>query len=357
MDWKALAAGIALLSAVEAGATGAAQPQTWERRGPGSWGLVPASQPAATTTPATQPEAAATNDLLDRADRMLARRQGRRVRGTLLSWLRANRDAPDRDRGLYLLAEAYRQSRDGLRAFYHLDELLDYYPERGVYDPALEKQFAIANTYLAGRKDRLFGLPLLGRRDEAVEMLFRIQERSPGSPLAERALLRSADYYYDAAQYDLAGDAYAAYLRSYARSPAAPRVRLRQAFSSLAQFRGLDFDATPLVDARAQLEDVATEYPDLAAEENVREVIERIDAALAAKLYRTADYYRRTAQPQAAAHMYRSIVAQYPNSRDAARAEQALARLPATARNAPPPAAAGAVVEPERISVPGPDVQ
>ena len=81
-------------------------------------------------------------------------------------------------------------------------------------------------------------------------MLYRIQERSPGSPLAERALLRTADYYYNTGQFELASDAYAAYVRSYPRSPNVPRVRLRRAFASYAQFRGTKFDATSLLDAR-----------------------------------------------------------------------------------------------------------
>ena len=35
------------------------------------------------------------------------------------------------------------------------------------------------------------------RQDEAVEMLFRIQERSPGSQTAERALLRTEGRDYE----------------------------------------------------------------------------------------------------------------------------------------------------------------
>ena len=198
------------------------------------------------------------------------------------------------------------------------------------------------------------------RTDEAVEMLYRIQERSPGSQTAERALLRTADYYYDTAQYDLAGDAYGAYLRSYPRSEASEsgRVKLRQAFSALAQFRGLDFDATPLVDARAALGDLIVQKPKLAEEENLQAVVDRIDATLTGKLYRTADFYKRTHQPQAAAQMYRTILAQYPNTPNAAKAQDALTKLPETARNVPlNPAVGGGAPEPLRGAVPGPDVR
>ena len=60
----------------------------------------------------------------------------------------------------------------------------------------------------------MLGVPVLPAEDEAVEMLFRIQQRSPGSPLAERSLLRTADYYYANADYDLAHDAYEFYVQA-----------------------------------------------------------------------------------------------------------------------------------------------
>ena len=358
----AVVAGIALL--LSAGFVAeAAEPKskTWELHDPSkmSWDLVPQSQPAPAATQKGSPEGLPQNDVLDQADRLLAQHHGEEAHKLLVPWLKEHPKAPDRDRGLFLLAEAYRQKGDRLRAYYQIDELLDYYPESRFYYPALEKQFEVANTYLAGKKDRLFLLPLLGREDEAVEMLYRIQERSPGSQTAERALLRTADYYYDTAQYDLANDAYASYLRSYPRSEASEsgRVKLRQAFSSLAQFRGLDFDATPLVNARATLEDLITQKPKLAEEENLQAVIDRIDATMAGKMYRTADFYKRTHQPAAAAQMYRTILTQYPNSTTAPKAQQALEKLPASARNAPVSAAAGSPTEPEKGLVPGPDVR
>lgn len=332
------------------------QPKTWEHRGGGQWHAVPpppASRSATDQTPLIE------NPTLDRAERLLVRRQHGAARPIIVGWLRRNRDAPDRDRGLFLLAQAYYQYGDRIRAFYHLDELMDNYPESPLFYPALEMQFRIADRYLRGYKDRLFGIPMIGQEDNAIEMLFRIQERSPGSPLAERALLRTADYYYDNADYDFASDVYRAYADRYPRSPEMPRVRLRQAYSSLAQFRGLDFDATPLVDARAQLEDILKSDPELAERENIAEVIEGIDARMASKLYRRANYYRRTNQPQAAAFTYRSIISQYPDAPEARRARRRLARLPAAPANRPAGADVPQPTEPDTGAgaIPGPDVR
>src|SRR5688572_7522880 len=106
--------------------------RTWTYSGPGNWTQVDDAAPA------TQ---RADNPTLDRADRLLAARRHQPARKVLLDWLRKNPKAPDRDRGVFLLAEAYFQYGDRVRAFYHLDELLDLHPESNLFYPALEKQY------------------------------------------------------------------------------------------------------------------------------------------------------------------------------------------------------------------------
>ena len=314
---------------------GAQDPRhTWTYGGRGQWNQ---QQRPAQSQPTTQ---LIENPTLDRVDRLLAQRKHGPARQIVLGWLKSHRKAPDRDRGLFLLAEAYYQYGDRTRAFYHLDELMDTCGESRLFYPALEKQYQIADAYLRGYKNRLFGIPMIGAQDDGIEMLFRIQERAPGSPLAERAVLRTADYYYDHAQYELAADVYAHYSRVYPRSPLLARVQLRRAFASLAQFRGLNYDATPLVDAKAQLEVFRAAYPQMAEEENVGAVIERINSTLAAKLYHTADFYQRTRAPRSAAYTYRYLISRYPESQEAGKAQQRLNRLPQWALNDPPPAAA-----------------
>ena len=338
-------ASIALAPPVVAAAEAALAPKTYDLAGDNEWRQVEEAPP---------PKAGdlVENPTLDRIEGLLARRRHRVARDPLIRWIKSNREAPDRDRGLFLLAEMYDQAGDKIRAYYHLDELMDYYPASRLFYPALEKQFAIAERFLTGYKRRFLGMPLLGTEDEGVEILFRIQERAPGSPIAERALLRTADHYFDDSQFDLATDAYSAYVRAYPRSPQTPRARVQQAFASLAQFRGPRFDATPVIDAKAQFEDISAEYPDLAAEENVDDVLERIDGILAARIYQTADFYRRTREPRAAVYNLRYLIENYPDTSEAARAQRQLERMPAWALELPAPT--GGNTEEEQLETPAP---
>jgi outer membrane assembly lipoprotein YfiO len=323
---------VIFISSLTASNASAAEPKTWEMSSPGHWQQV--DTPAATTTTPTQPPQPVPT--LDDVERLLRQNKNREAKKLAIDWVVANPHHPQRDRGLFLVAQSLYQYGNRLRAYYYLDELMDEYPESSFYQPALEKQFQIADRYLKGYKRRFLGIPTFHAYDEAVEMLFRIQHRSPGSQIAERALLRTANYYYQDAQYDFAADTYAHYLRSYPRSPLTPRVRLRQAYSMYAQFRGPRFDATPAIDAREQLRELIAQYSELAQEENLPALVQQIDQTLVKKLFVTADFYRRTREPVGAAYTYQYVVKAYPNTDEADQAALALKELPQWAVNAAP---------------------
>ena len=316
-------------------------PPTWELKGEGRW------QPA---DPAAAP--VVQEPTLDRVEEMIRNRQGSSAKRIVVAWLRSHKDHPARDRGIFLLGQANYAIGGGNRtkAFYNFDELLDKYPDSRYFYPALQRQYDIADAYLRGYRTYFLGLPVFGAEDQATEMLWRIQQRAPGSPLAEKSLLRVADYYYSDAQFDIAADAYAAYIRNYPRSPLVSRVRLRQAFSALAQFRGIHFDATPVIDARQQLVNVAADFPEIAEQENVSALLSRIDEALAKKLLATADFYRRTGKETSAVYQWRYLIEQFPNSPEAAEAQRRLDRVPPDVLEktvAPRPAPATNPVAPE----------
>jgi outer membrane assembly lipoprotein YfiO len=299
---------------------------SWELQTGGGWHL--------TTAPTTQP---VRDETLDRAEQMMQHGQVGPAKKMIISWIKAHQGSPIRDRGVYLLGECNYLLGNRVDSFYNFDELLDLYPDSRYFYPSLQRQYDIADAYLKGYKNRFLGLAILDAKIEATEMLYRIQQRSPGSPLAEKSLLRVADYYYSDGSFDMAADAYAAYVRSYPRSPHIPRVRLRQAFSALAQFRGTKYDATPIIDARQQLQDIQAAYPQLAEEENIPALIQRIDKALARKLLEIGDYYRRVHKPSAAVYYYRYLMGTFPEYREAQTAAKRISALPQWAQNQPAP--------------------
>jgi len=303
-----------------------AEPKTWE--------YVSAGQYQELKNPTT---ASTADPTLDRAEQLLLAGRAQASQEFAIAWFKSHKGNAQADRALYLIALAEDISGDPIRAFYYLDELLDEHPDSRLFAAAMQKQYDIGDAYLRGRKRKFLGMPILGAEDEAIEMLYRVQTRSPGSPIGEKALLRSADYYFADRQYDLAEDAYAAFIRQYPRSPSLPEARLRQAYSAYAQFHGPRFEVTPIIDARERLTAVMAQYPELAQQENIPAMLEQIDAAIARKLYITGDFYKRTHEPRAAAYAFRYLLRAFPNSAEAPQARQALAKLPSRALDMPEP--------------------
>ena len=283
-----------------------------------------------TTLPSSDP-------MLSQAEQLINTGQVKRGKKMALAWVRQNQASPIRYRGLYLLAQSNFRLGDWMEAYYEYEELVDLYPESDLFIPALEREYEIADGYLNGHKEKFLGLAILGQETEAVEMLHRIQLRSPGSPLAEKCLLRTGNHYYASSEFDLAGDVYEYFVKNYPRSPEVPRVKLRQAFANYAQFRGLKFDATPIIDAREQLGAIVARYPKLAEEENIGPVIDRIDEAFARKLFQTGEFYIRTHEPKAAVYTWRYLIKAYPKSADAGNAKKKLSAMPAKDLTDPEP--------------------
>jgi outer membrane assembly lipoprotein YfiO len=291
------------------------------------------------------PPPPATDPVLDHMQQLLDSKNDSAALDLGISWVKTHTDkAPMRDRCLFLIALAKFNIHLGdnrVSSYYYCDELMDEYPESKYFYDALNLQYQIAEGYLEGYKDGLFGtpftLPFVGEDGKGEEMLYRIQQRSPGSPLAEKAMLRTCDYYYSKGQYELAHDAYGYYIKSYPRSEKLAQIRLRQAYSSLLQYHGVRFDLTCLIDARAEFSDLIAAYPGLAKEQNLKAIIARIDTTLARKLLVTADFYRRTHALTGAVYMYRYLIETYPGSPDAATANADLAQMPKAVLGEPPP--------------------
>lgn len=312
-----------------------AEPQAYQfNSGSGQWTLTQSPRPTAPVAPA--------DPALDRLQQLFDGRDYGRVHDELLAWLKANPKAADRDRAILLMAEVYYVQGDLTTSFYQCDELLENFPDSRLFFPTLDLQYHVADAFLSGYKEKFLGMAIVPMEDTAIDMLFRLQERAPGSPIAERSLQRTADYYYASREYGLAADAYGAFIRIYPRSPNTPRARLRQAYSNFAQFHGPKFDVTPLLDARTEFQDIQVRSPEFARAENLQRYIDRIDVLLAQKILIDGDYFNRVNQPKSAVFEYRELIQRYPSSPEAATARNTMARMPAwTKADPPPPAFAG----------------
>lgn len=221
-----------------------------------------------------------------------------------------------------LRAEAYLIRGDALlamgdeyEALFEYEEIARNYPNSAAFVTALEREFEIAKQYANGRYRKLLTLfRILPATDEAQELLIRIQERLPGSRLAEQAGMTLADYYFRVRDLRMAAEAYDLFLENYPRSKDVNKARLRLIYSYLADYRGPRYDSSGLQEARLRLEDLRANEPGLAQRIGAESLLVRIYESDASKLLATAQYYLSVSDPISAEYTLRALVKRYPNS-------------------------------------------
>jgi outer membrane protein assembly factor BamD (BamD/ComL family) len=290
----------------------------------------------------------------------LALAEGRADRAAALAtqWI-------ERNAGHDLMPEAYLVRGDALRADReYYEALFDYeyiarvYPGSEAFITALERELEIALQFASGTRRRLWGLPILDASDEAEELFIRIQERLPGSRIAEQAGMALGDFYFERRAMDMAATVYDLFIENYPDSDQVGKARRRLIWATFAQFKGPEFDASALLQARAQLRTLREVDPSGAQQVGAEGLLARVDESLAEKLFTAAQWYERVGDVISAEMSIRRLVLRYPRTVAAAQAvrwvQGVTSRLPpAVLREAPDYAA---ILRGEFQVAPPPDI-
>ena len=220
-----------------------------------------------------------------------------------------------------LLPEAYLLRGDALvgigdeyEALYDYEFLARKYPGSVVFSLALEREYEIAVKYANGLRRKIFGFRLIDATDEAEELLIRIQERLPGSGLAEKAGLELAGMYFRHRRMSLAAEAYAVFIERYPRSTEIGFSRRRLIYANIATFKGPQFNIVGLLEAKAELEQLAIRRPAEAERIGAGALIRRIEESESNKMLTTANWYLNEGDPIAAEYTIRQLVQRFPRS-------------------------------------------
>lgn len=230
-----------------------------------------------------------------------------------------------------LLVEAYMLRGDArvgrrhyYKALYDYEYVIRTYPASEQFQTAMEREFEIARLFTSGMKRRLWGLRILPAQGEGEELYIRIQERSPGSELGEKASLALGDYYFAESRMHDAATAYDLFLQNYPRSEHREGVLLRMIQASLATFKGPEFDSKGLLDAAERIRQYQREYPAAAERIGADAILVRIDESQALKAYTTGQWFEGQGRRISAIVLYQRVVRDHPQT---AAARDALARL------------------------------
>ena len=240
------------------------------------------------------------------------------------AWLAANPGAPAEPEVLLAQGDALVGQDDLWAALYAYERLLTTHPGSAVYLDAVSRELGIAKLFIGGWKRKFLGLKALPTSAEGAELLVRVQERAPGSDLAEDAALTLADHLFARQKMQEAAVMYDLLLRNFPRTRARQWAMLRQIQAGLAQFKGPEFDGTGLLEASERIAAYEQAFPAAARRLNAEALQQRIRSSLARRDLTNARWYDRRGDRVASAAMRRRLIADYPGTASAQEAIETL---------------------------------
>ncbi|MCC6659613.1 MAG: outer membrane protein assembly factor BamD [Phycisphaerales bacterium] len=269
------------------------------------------------------PEPGSDGAILADARRLLAEGEPGKALDLLKPWLKEHAHTDNALLPAMYLArgDAYVADGDEYEALYDYEYLCRQYPGTPEFITAVERELEIATRYVNGLNRKRFGLRIASATSEGVELLIRVQERTPGSGLAERALLELADYYYRKRDYPMSVESYDIFLKNYPRSRYRMQAMLRLVRSYIANYKGARYDNSGLQEARALTQDFMVSYPLDARRAKLDDsLVSRIDEAAAAQMLVRAHAYDRRRDPVSSRATLRRLIEKYPATAGAERA-------------------------------------
>ncbi len=268
---------------------------------------------------------------------LLAQGEYKMAREAFATWFKVYPESPHWPEALFYAAETEVSAEDQkpkhghlIKAYDWLEELLNGWPGTDLADRAVRKELIIAEMLLfKERKQKVWGgLFWLSGEEEALTMLDRvIDERAPGSPIAEQALRLKADYHYLSGDFEESETAYARLMREFPRGRYAKFSLLRAGESALARFPGVEFDEADLLEAEVYFQDFQQKYPTEAEEHGIPQQLSGINDRRAEKDFKVGQYYERVREIDAAAFYYRLVMNNWAATTWAAQARSRLEAL------------------------------
>lgn len=276
------------------------------------------------------------------------------------------------EKALYYLAETQFQRGRYLATTDTLEELAKTYPSTKYLERLAEREYQIAETWLAAAspvaaavqpggadkdkapnanantnadaprddavrsastdsswRDKFNGrMPLVDSGGHAVRVFEHVRHHDPTGPLADKAALKIADYYFGLKDYESASMYYDQLIRDHPKSPLLQRALIAGIDAKMRGYYGPDYDGDGLEKAREQIKQALALFPENGElQADLTHRLDLINDQEAERAFRLGSFYQRVSKAAAAEFYYGKVMARWPESPWAEKAKSQMAML------------------------------
>ncbi len=273
---------------------------------------------------ASAPEPGSDAAVLAEARALLAADKPGRAFNVIDDWLDDNETSrsPLLSQAYLLRADARTANGNEFKALYDYETVINDFPADRAFVDAVERELEIGTLYLHGLRRKWLGLARLeNAKPLGTELLMRVQERLPGSRLAETAAVELADFFYREGELDLAADMYDILLRNFPDTEHRVHATERRIYSNIGKFKGPKYSAAGLVESRALIEEYRSRYPAESSQSGIGDALTaRIDHSQAAQMLETSRWYIKRNDTVSARFTLQRLVRRHPATSSAVEA-------------------------------------
>ena len=238
---------------------------------------------------------------------------------------------PDFD--LFIKAEIYYCKVKFTKAVRNYDKLLNEYPKSQLTDAALDREFAIATAYLAGKKKTILGFIKIKGYAEGIRIMEKITDRvGLDTQMGIKASVAVAENYEQRKKFNEAFLKWWEISLEWEMGPVGRDALLGMArckhalYNKPPEHKRPFYDASCLSSAKSYYGRFKLLYPKDAKEIAVDEILSEIDEQLACKQLGIGRYYQATGNRQSANLYYDMVVNDWPDSKAAEEAKEMLTK-------------------------------
>jgi outer membrane protein assembly factor BamD len=229
----------------------------------------------------------------------------------------------------YLVGRSLEERGKDEKAFKAYQQLIEKYPKSADYSEVVERQYAIANRYLAGQWFRLWGyIPFFPSMDKTVEMYEKLIKNGPYSDVAPKAQMsigtareKQSDFPAAVKAYEAAADKY------HDRKEVAADALYKAGMAYLKQARTAEYDQSVAGQAISTFSDFITLYPQDPRVPEAQKLIASLRTEQARGSMLVARYYEKKRQWDGALVYYNEVLIRDPQSKYAEEAKQRIEEI------------------------------
>ncbi|MBI3415490.1 MAG: outer membrane protein assembly factor BamD [Verrucomicrobia bacterium] len=239
----------------------------------------------------------------------------------------------------YLIGRAYEEKHQDEKAFKQYQKLIEKYPKSESYAEVLQRQFTIANRFLAGQWFKLWGyVPFFPNMDKTAEMYEKIIKNGAYSEVGPKAQMnigaareKKSDYPAAVRAYAVAADRY------HDQKTVAADAVYKQGLAYQRQAKKAEYDQSVAGQAITTFNDFITMFPEDPRVTEAQKQISSLKVEQARGSFMVAKFYEKKKRWDGALVYYSEVLLKDPTSKFAEEAKQRIETIKQrTAKAAPP---------------------